>query len=154
MSLLLKDLDFVAGDAAARRMPPLGRNKLVWSSAKPFGLCRHRCSRSGRAHPCPTSPRSDAWKQSLLKARRIAYTDPAVFGPDPRWATSSLPTCSRRWASPPKLKAEDRAGERRARRARSLRKRREADIAMGPSSELLAVPDTVLVGRIPLEVKY
>ena len=60
-------------------MAPLLGTKLVESSAKPLARVGIGVSIKQGA-PVPDISTVDAWKQSLLKARAIAYTDPASGG--------------------------------------------------------------------------
>ena len=82
-------------------MPPLGLgpflgSKVVESSAKALARVGIGVAIKQGA-PVPDISTVDAFKQSLLAARAIAYTDPASGGT----AASISPTCSRSWASPP-----------------------------------------------------
>ena len=97
--------------------------------------------------PVPDISTVDAWKQSLLKARAIAYTDPASGGTAGTYLANLFEKMGIAAELKPKtvLVKGGLAGEKLL--------SGEADIAMQPSSELLAVPGTVLVGPIPLDVE-
>jgi len=83
----------------------------------------------------------------LLKARAIAYTDPASGGTAGTYLANLFEKMGIAAELKPKtvLVKGGLAGEKLL--------TGEADIAMQPSSELLAVPGTVLVGPIPLDVQ-
>ena len=127
-------------------MAPLLGNKLVESSAKPLARVGIGVSIKQGA-PVPDISTVDAWKQSLLKARAIAYTDPASGGTAGTYLANLFEKMGIAAELKPKtvLVKGGLAGEKLL--------SGEADIAMQPSSELLAVPGTVLVGPIPLDVQ-
>lgn len=127
-------------------MSPLLGPKLVESSAK--ALARVGIGVSVKeGTPKPDISTVDAFKQSLLKARAIAYTDPASGGTAGTYLASLFEKMGIAAELKPKtvLVKGGLAGEKLI--------TGEADIAMQPSSELLAVPGTVLVGPIPLDVQ-
>jgi molybdate transport system substrate-binding protein len=127
-------------------MGPLLGSKLVESSAKPLARVGIGVSIKQGA-PVPDISTVEAWKQSLLKARAIAYTDPASGGTAGTYLANLFEKLGIAAELKPKtvLVKGGLAGEKLL--------TGEADIAMQPSSELLAVPGTVLVGPIPLEVQ-
>ena len=127
-------------------MAPLLGNKLVESSAKPLARVGIGVSIKQGA-PVPDISTVDAFKQSLLKARAIAYTDPASGGTAGTYLANLFEKMGIAAELRPKtvLVKGGLAGEKLL--------SGEADIAMQPSSELLAVPGTVLVGPIPLDVQ-
>ena len=89
----------------------------------------------------------DAFKQSLLAARAIAYTDPASGGTAGIYLAKLFEKMG--IAAELKPKSVLVKGGLAAEKLMSG----EAEIAMQPASELLAVPGVVLVGPIPLEVQ-
>ena len=97
--------------------------------------------------PVPDISTVDAWKQSLLKARAIAYTDPASGGTAGTYLANLFEKMG--IASELRPKTVLVKGGLAAEKLISG----EADIAMQPTSELLAVPGAQLVGPIPLEVQ-
>jgi molybdate transport system substrate-binding protein len=127
-------------------MAPLLGSKLVESSAKPLARVGIGVAIKQGA-PVPDISSVDAWKQSLLKARAIAYTDPASGGT----AGTYLANLFEKMGIAAELKPKSVLvkGGLAAEKLISG----EADIAMQPSSELLAVPGAQLVGPIPLEVQ-
>jgi molybdate transport system substrate-binding protein len=127
-------------------MGPLLGSKLVESSAKPLARVGIGVSIKQGA-PVPDISTVDAFKQSLLKARAIAYTDPASGGTAGTYLADLFEKMGIAAELRPKtvLVKGGLAGEKLI--------TGEADIAMQPSSELLAVPGTVLIGPIPLEVQ-
>jgi molybdate transport system substrate-binding protein len=127
-------------------MAPLLGSKLVESSAKPLARVGIGVSIKQGA-PVPDISTVDAFKQSLLKARAIAYTDPASGGTAGTYLANLFEKMGIAAELRPKtvLVKGGLAGEKLL--------SGEADIAMQPSSELLAVPGTVLVGPIPLDVQ-
>ncbi len=127
-------------------MSPLLGPKLIESSAKPLARVGIGVSVKEGA-PKPDISTVDAFKQSLLKARAIAYTDPASGGTAGTYLANLFEKMGIAAELKPKtvLVKGGLAGEKLI--------SGEADIAMQPSSELLAVPGTVLVGPIPLEVQ-
>jgi molybdate transport system substrate-binding protein len=127
-------------------MAPFLGSKLIESSAKPLARVGIGVSIKQGA-PVPDISTVDAFKQSLLKARAIAYTDPASGGTAGTYLANLFEKMGIAAELKPKtvLVKGGLAGEKLL--------SGEADIAMQPSSELLAVPGTVLVGPIPLEVQ-
>jgi molybdate transport system substrate-binding protein len=127
-------------------MGPLLGNKLVESSAKPLARVGIGVSVKQGA-PVPDISSVDAWKKSLLAARAITYTDPASGGTAGTYLANLFEKMGIAAELKPKtvLVKGGLAGEKLI--------SGEADIAMQPTSELLAVPGTVLVGPIPLEVQ-
>ncbi len=127
-------------------MAPLLGTRLVESSAKPLARVGIGVSIKQGA-PVPDISTVDAFKQSLLKARAIAYTDPASGGTAGTYLANLFEKMGIAAELKPKtvLVKGGLAGEKLI--------TGEADIAMQPSSELLAVPGTVLVGPIPLDVQ-
>jgi molybdate transport system substrate-binding protein len=127
-------------------MAPFLGSKLIESSAKPLARVGIGVSIKQGA-PVPGISTVDAFKQSLLKARAIAYTDPASGGTAGTYLANLFEKMGIAAELKPKtvLVKGGLAGEKLL--------SGEADIAMQPSSELLAVPGTVLVGPIPLEVQ-
>jgi len=125
--------------------PFLG-NRIVESSAKAL-------ARSGigvaikQGAPVPDISTVDAWKKSLLAARAIAYTDPASGGTAGIYLANLFEKLG--IAAQLKTKSVLVKGGLAAEKLITG----EADIALQPSSELLAVPGAVLVGPIPLEVQ-
>jgi molybdate transport system substrate-binding protein len=97
--------------------------------------------------PVPDISTVDAWKQSLLKARAIAYTDPASGGTAGTYLANLFEKMG--------IAAELRPKTVLVKGGLAAEKliSGEADIAMQPTSELLAVPGAQLVGPIPLEVQ-
>jgi molybdate transport system substrate-binding protein len=97
--------------------------------------------------PVPDISTVDAWKQSLLKARAIAYTDPASGGTAGTYLANLFEKMG--------IAAELRSKTVLVKGGLAAEKliSGEADIAMQPTSELLAVPGAQLVGPIPLEVQ-
>jgi molybdate transport system substrate-binding protein len=127
-------------------MGPLLGNKLVESSAKPLARVGIGVAVKQGA-PLPDISTVDAWKKSLLAARAISYTDPASGGTAGTYLANLFEKLGIAAELKPKtvLVKGGLAGEKLL--------TGEADIAMQPSSELLAVPGTVLVGPIPLDVQ-
>ena len=132
-------------------MPPLVLgpfmgNRVVESSAKALARAGIGVAIKQGA-PVPDISTVDAFKQSLLKARAIAYTDPASGGTAGTYLANLFEKMGIAAELKPKtvLVKGGLAGEKLL--------TGEADIAMQPASELLAVPGTVLVGPIPLEVQ-
>src|SRR4029453_13780234 len=114
------------------------------SSAKPLARVGIGLSIKQGA-PVPDISTVDAFKQSLLKARAIAYTDPASGGTAGTYLANLFEKMGIAAELKPKtvLVKGGLAGEKLL--------TGEADIAMQPASELLAVPGTVLGGPIPPE---
>jgi molybdate transport system substrate-binding protein len=127
-------------------MGPLLGNKLVESSAKPLARVGIGVSVK-QGTPLPDISSVDAWKKSLLAARAITYTDPASGGTAGTYLANLFEKLGIAAELKPKtvLVKGGLAGDKLI--------SGEADIAMQPASELLAVPGTVLVGPIPLEVQ-
>jgi molybdate transport system substrate-binding protein len=127
-------------------MGPLLGGRLIESSAKPLARAGIGVAVKQGA-PVPDISTVDAWKQSLLKARAIAYTDPASGGT----AGTYLANLFEKMGIAAELKPKTVLvkGGLAAEKLVSG----EADIAMQPSSELLAVPGAQFVGPIPLEVQ-
>jgi len=126
--------------------PYLG-NRVVESSARAL-------ARAGigvavkKGAPLPDISTVDAWKQSLLAARAIAYTDPASGGTAGTYLANLFVKMG--IADQLKPKSVLVKGGLAAEKLVSG----EADIALQPSSELLAVPGAQFVGPIPLDVQY
>lgn len=137
-------VDVVVPPPAA--MAPLLGNKVVESSAKPLARVGIGVAVKHGA-PIPDISTVDAWKQSLLAARAIAYTDPASGGT----AGIYLARLFEKMGIAEQLKAKSVLVKGGLAAEKLLN--READIALQPASELLAVPGAVLVGPIPLEVQ-
>ena len=127
-------------------MAPLLGSKLIESSAKPLARVGIGVAIKQGA-PVPDISTVEAWKKSLLAARAIAYTDPASGGTAGTYLANLFEKMGIAAELKPKtvLVKGGLAGEKLL--------TGEADIAMQPSSELLAVPGTVLVGPIPLDVQ-
>ena len=125
--------------------PYLG-NRVVESSAKALARAGIGVAIKQGA-PMPDISTVEAFKQSLLAARAIAYTDPASGGT----AGTYLAKLFEKMGIAAELKPKSVLvkGGLAAEKLISG----EADIAMQPASELLAVPGAVLVGPIPLEVQ-
>lgn len=90
----------------------------------------------------------DAFKKSLLAARAIAYTDPASGGS----AGTYLAGLFEKMGIAADLKPKSVLVKGGLSAEKLLTG--EAEIALQPSSELLAVPGAMLVGPIPLEVQH
>ena len=127
-------------------LAPLLGSKAVESSVKPLARVGIGVAIKQGA-PVPDISTVDAWKQSLLAARAIAYTDPASGGT----AGTYLAKLFEKMGIADELKPKSVLvkGGLAAEKIVSG----EAEIAMQPASELLAVPGVVLVGPIPLEVQ-
>jgi molybdate transport system substrate-binding protein len=127
-------------------MAPLLGGKLIESSAKPLARVGIGVAIKQGA-PVPDISSVEAWKKSLLAARAIAYTDPASGGT----AGTYLANLFEKLGIAAELKPRTVLvkGGLAAEKLISG----EADIAMQPASELLAVPGAQLVGPIPLEVQ-
>ena len=89
----------------------------------------------------------DAFKKSLLAARAIAYTDPASGGT----AGTYLAGLFEKMGIAAELKSKSVLVKGGLAAEKLITG--EAEIALQPSSELLAVPGAVLVGPIPLDVQ-
>ena len=126
--------------------PYLG-NRIVESSAK-------EVARSGigvavkQGAPVPDISTVDAWKKSLLAARAIAYTDPASGGT----AGTYLAKLFEKMGIAAQLKPKSVLVQGGLAAEKLLTG--EAEIALQPSSELLAVPGAMLVGPLPLEIQH
>ena len=127
-------------------MGPLLGSKLVESSAKPLARVGIGVAIKQGA-PVPDISTVDAFKQSLLAARAIAYTDPASGGTAGIYLAKLFEKLG--IAEQLKPKSVLVKGGLAAEKIVSG----EADIAMQPASELLSVPGVTLVGPIPLEVQ-
>jgi molybdate transport system substrate-binding protein len=127
-------------------LAPLLGSKAVESSVKPLARVGIGVAIKQGA-PVPDISTVDAWKQSLLAARAIAYTDPASGGTAGTYLAKLFEKMGIADALKPKsvLVKGGLAAEKIV--------SGEAEIAMQPASELLAVPGVVLVGPIPLEVQ-
>ena len=127
-------------------MAPLLGTKLVESSAKPLARVGIGVSIKQGA-PVPDISTVEAFKQSLLKARAIAYTDPASGGT----AGTYLANLFEKMGIAAELKPKTVLvkGGLVAEKVASG----EAEIGMQQASELMAVPGAVLVGPIPLDVQ-
>lgn len=133
-------------------MPPAGMapflgNKIVQSSGKPL-------VRSGigvavkQGAPLPDISTVDAWKQSLLAARAVAYIDPDSGGSSGIYLAKLFEKMGIAEQLKPKsvlvrggLVAEKVVNG-------------DATIGMQQTSEILAVPGAVLVGPLPLDVQH
>ena len=127
-------------------MGPLLGNRLVESSAKPLARVGIGVAIKQGA-PLPDISTVDAFKQSLLAARAIAYTDPASGGTAGVYLAKLFEKMG--IAAELKPKSVLVKGGLAAEKIVSG----EADIALQPASELLAVQGVALVGPIPLEVQ-
>jgi molybdate transport system substrate-binding protein len=127
-------------------LAPLLGSKVVESSVKPLARVGIGVAIKQGAPP-PDISTVDAFKQSLLAARAIAYTDPASGGT----AGIYLAKLFEKMGIGEQLKPKSVLvkGGLAAEKIVSG----EADIAMQPASELLAVAGVALVGPIPLEVQ-
>src|SRR5262249_35994101 len=127
-------------------MAPLLGGKLIESSAKPLARVGIGVAIKQGA-PVPDISSVETWKKSLLAARAIAYTDPASGGTAGTYLANLFEKLG--IAAELKPKSVLVKGGLAAEKLISG----EADIAMQPASELLAVPGAQLVGPIPLEVQ-
>jgi molybdate transport system substrate-binding protein len=127
-------------------MGPLLGSKLVESSAKPLARVGIGVAIKQGA-PVPDISTVDAFKKSLLAARAITYTDPASGGT----AGTYLANLFEKMGIAAELKPKTVLVKGGLAAEKLITG--EADIAMQPASELLAVPGAVLVGPIPLEVQ-
>jgi molybdate transport system substrate-binding protein len=127
-------------------LAPLLGNKVIESSVKPLARVGIGVAIKQGA-PVPDISSVDAFKQSLLAARAIAYTDPASGGT----AGTYLAKLFEKMGIAEQLKPKSVLvkGGLAAEKIVSG----EAEIAMQPASELLAVPGVALAGPIPLEVQ-
>jgi molybdate transport system substrate-binding protein len=132
-------------------MPPAGLapflgSRVVESSAKAVARAGIGVGiKQGAALPDISSV--DAWKQSLLAARSIAYVDPASGGSSGIYLAKLFEKMG--IAEQLKPKTVLVRGGLVAEKVVSG----EADIGMQQASEIIAVPGVVLVGPIPLEVQ-
>lgn len=129
------------------RMGPLLGSRLVESSAKALARVGIGVAIKQGA-PLPDISSIEAFKKTLLAARAIAYTDPASGGT----AGTYLANLFEKMGIAAELKPKTVLvkGGYSAEKIVSG----EAEIALQPTSELLAVPGTTLVGPIPLEVQH
>ena len=132
-------------------MPPLVLglylgNRVVESSAKALARVGIGVAIKQGA-PVPDISTVDAFKKSLLAARAITYTDPASGGT----AGIYLANLFEKMGIAAELKPKSVLVKGGLSAEKLLTG--EADIALQPSSELLAVPGAMLVGPIPLEVQ-
>jgi molybdate transport system substrate-binding protein len=126
--------------------PYLG-NRIVESSAKALARAGIGVAIKQGAS-APDISTVDAFKKSLLAARAIAYTDPASGGT----AGTYLAHLFEKMGIAAELKPKSVLVKGGLAAEKLLTG--EADVALQPSSELLAVPGAVLVGPIPLEVQH
>ncbi len=126
--------------------PYLG-NRIVESSAKALARVGIGVAVKQGA-PVPDISTVDAFKKSLLAARAIAYTDPASGGT----AGTYLANLFEKLGIAAELKPKSVLVKGGLSAEKLLTG--EAEIALQPSSELLAVPGAMLVGPIPLEVQH
>ncbi|MBI3198936.1 MAG: substrate-binding domain-containing protein [Rhodospirillales bacterium] len=129
------------------RMGPLLGNRIVESSAKVLARVGIGVAVKQGA-PMPDISSVEAFKKTLLAARAIAYTDPASGGT----AGTYLANLFEKMGIAAELKPKTvlvKGGYSAEKIVTG-----EAEIAMQPTSELLAVPGTMLVGPIPLEVQH
>lgn len=129
------------------RMGPLLGSKIVESSAKVLARVGIGVAVKQGA-PLPDISSVEAFKKTLLAARAIAYTDPASGGT----AGTYLANLFEKMGIAAQLKPKTilvKGGYSAEKIVTG-----EAEIAMQPTSELLAVPGTMLVGPIPLEVQH
>ena len=129
------------------RMGPLLGNRLVESSAKVLARVGIGVAVKQGA-PVPDISSVEAFKKTLLAARAIAYTDPASGGT----AGTYLANLFEKMGIAAELKPKTvlvKGGYSAEKIVTG-----EAEIALQPTSELLAVPGTMLVGPIPLEVQH
>lgn len=133
-------------------MPPAGMaqflgNKVVQSSGKPL-------ARSGigvavkQGAPLPDISTVEAWKQSLLAARAVAYIDPASGGSSGIYLAKLFEKMG--IAEQLKPKSVLVRGGLVAEKVVSG----DATIGMQQTSEILVVPGAVLVGPLPLDVQH
>jgi molybdate transport system substrate-binding protein len=129
------------------RMGPLLGNKLVESSAKVLARVGIGVAVKQGA-PVPDISDVEAFKKTLLAARAIAYTDPASGGTGGTYLAHLFDKMG--IAADLKPKTVLVKGGYAAEKVVSG----EAEIAMQPTSELMAVPGAMLVGPIPLDVQH
>jgi molybdate transport system substrate-binding protein len=127
-------------------MGPLLGSKLVESSAKPLARVGIGVAIKQGA-PVPDISTVDAFKKSLLAARAITYTDPASGGT----AGTYLANLFEKMGIAAQLKPKTVLVKGGLAAEKVITG--EAEIALQPASELLAVPGAMLVGPIPLEVQ-
>lgn len=127
-------------------MAPMLGKQLVESSAKPLARVGIGVAIKQGA-PVPDISTVDAWKKSLLAARAIAYTDPASGGT----AGAYLANLFEKMGIAAELKPKTVLVKGGLAAEKLING--EADIAMQPASELLAVAGAQLVGPIPLDVQ-
>jgi molybdate transport system substrate-binding protein len=128
------------------RMGPLLGSKIVESSAKVLARVGIGVAVKQGA-PLPDISSVEAFKKTLLAARAIAYTDPASGGT----AGTYLANLFEKMGIAAELKPKTvlvKGGYSAEKIVTG-----EAAIALQPTSELLAVSGTMLVGPIPLEVQ-
>lgn len=125
--------------------PYLG-NRIVESSAKALARVGIGVAIKQGA-PVPDISTVDAFRKSLLAARAIAYTDPASGGT----AGTYLAKLFEKMGIAAELKPKSVLVKGGLAAEKIMTG--EAEIALQPSSELLAVPGAMLVGPIPLEVQ-
>jgi molybdate transport system substrate-binding protein len=126
--------------------PYLG-SRIVESSAKALARAGIGVAIKQGA-PVPDISTVDAFKKSLLAARAVAYTDPASGGT----AGTYLAHLFEKMGIAAELKPKSVLVKGGLAAEKLITG--EAEIALQPSSELLAVPGAVLVGPIPLEVQH
>jgi molybdate transport system substrate-binding protein len=129
------------------RMGPLLGGRIVESSAKVLARVGIGVAVKQGA-PLPDISSVAAFKKTLLAARAIAYTDPASGGTGGTYLAHLFEKMG--IAAELKPKTILVKGGYSAEKVASG----EAEIAMQPISELLAVPGATLVGPIPLEVQH
>jgi molybdate transport system substrate-binding protein len=129
------------------RMGPLLGSRIVESSAKVLARVGIGVAVKQGA-PLPDISSVEAFKKTLLAARAIAYTDPASGGTGGTYLAHLFEKMG--IAAELKPKTILVKGGYSAEKIVSG----EAEIAMQPTSELLAVPGAMLVGPIPLEVQH
>lgn len=129
------------------RMGPLLGGRIVESSAKVLARVGIGFAVKQGA-PLPDISSVAAFKKTLLAARAIAYTDPASGGTGGTYLAHLFEKMG--IAAELKPKTILVKGGYSAEKVASG----EAEIAMQPISELLAVPGATLVGPIPLEVQH
>jgi molybdate transport system substrate-binding protein len=127
-------------------MAPLLGSKLVESSAKPLARVGIGVAVKQGAS-VPDISTVDAFKKSLLAARAITYTDPASGGT----AGTYLANLFEKMGIAAELKPKTVLVKGGLAAEKLITG--EAEIALQPASELLAVPGAMLVGPIPLEVQ-
>ncbi|MDP2375713.1 substrate-binding domain-containing protein [Reyranella sp.] len=129
------------------RMGPLLGSKIVESSAKVLARVGIGVAVKQGA-PLPDISSVEAFKKTLLAARAIAYTDPASGGTAGTYLAHLFEKLG--------IAAELKPKTVLVKGGYSAEKivTGEAEIAMQPTSELMAVAGTMLVGPIPLEVQH